>query len=750
MRIKYWILWGLFFCTSLLNAQQTLTGTVTDSDSREVLPGVLLYLPDVEKYTTTDQEGRFSFKNLPASQLVLKVSFMGYESQIKQLASTETHLDIELKPSVFQIDEVIVSSHENSLQGSNAMKVAQARASELRQSGATTLLDGLEKVPGVNQITTGTGIAKPVIRGLSGNRVLSFAQGVRMENQQWGNEHGLGISGNSIEKVEIIKGPASLLYGSDALGGVLYFSGEQFAPVHEKTGDFNTFFSENTLGVNADLGFKMSGENLKFTIRGNSNHHSDYKTGSNERATNTRFSDQGLNGQLGFSQNNYSGTFKLNIREFESGISEGIEERSTSKSMQLPYQNIADRIFSTKHTLFSGKSKFDLNLGYQENRRQEFEDEHDHDEHEEDEEEHEEDREEEAHELHAPTLDMRLRTFSSNLKWQFSEEKKWRLISGLQTLWQENANKGEEVLIPNATKTDFGFFSTLNRDFKHSHLQLGIRYDTRNIKTEDRSLDTIYQSVNAAIGYVQHLGNLTLRANLASGFRAPNLAELTSDGLHHGSLRYEIGNPNLKEEQNTQLDFNLEYVNSHVEFFLNTFYNHIDNFIYLSPSGVEQEKISVYHYLQSDASLHGGEAGFHYHPVSLNWLHLESSYELVRGQNDLGNLPLMPADKWKNKISFRKHNLNEQVNAVHCFLGLDGIFAQDRISTEETATPGYVLLNFGTGVKCKLGKQLMEINFNVHNLLDKKYTSHLSRLKEQGIYNMGRNFTLGLRIPFAS
>ena len=156
------------------------------------------------------------------------------------------------------------------------MNVEAAKISKLKQMGAATLIEGLETIPGVSQISTGTSIGKPVIRGLSGNRVLVYAQGVRLENQQFGDEHGLVLNEAGIESVEVIKGPSSLLYGSDALGGVIYFNPEKFAPNNTAKADFNQQYFSNTIGSNSSVGFKNSYESFKFLVRGSYNTHAEF------------------------------------------------------------------------------------------------------------------------------------------------------------------------------------------------------------------------------------------------------------------------------------------------------------------------------------------------------------------------------------------------------------------------------------------------------------------------------------------
>jgi len=235
-----------------------------------------------------------------------------------------------------------------------------------------------------------------------------------------------------------------------------------------------------------------------------------------------------------------------------------------------------------------------------------------------------------------------------------------------------------------------------------------------------------------------------MRLNIASGFRAPNLAELTSNGVHEGSNRYEIGNADLKNEQNVQTDLNLEYKSSHFELFANGFYNHINDYIYISPNGGVIDGNNVYDYVQANARLYGGEAGIHFHPHPLDWLHLYSSFETVIGEKDNGDaLPLIPANRWNT--TFRgEFNIKNWWTAGFATVNIESVFDQNNYSAFETKTNDYTLVNLSLGGKINIGKTHFNLNLNGNNIFDKRYVSHLSRLKADGIPNMGRNIVLGL------
>lgn len=724
-------------------SQNTIQGKVTDTNTNEALIFVNVYFPDLEKGTVTNEDGDFTLNNIPNGNYKIIISFIGYETYSKTIAfPTSESLIIALNPSVIEMEEIIVSTPFHKLQSENVMKVERKSIKELRSQGAVNLTDGISNIAGVNTVSTGMSIGKPVIRGLSSNRVLVYAQGVRLENQQFGDEHGLGINEAGIESVEVIKGPASLLYGSDALGGVLYLNPERFADENTSEGNLRAQYFTNTQGYNSSAGYKASGSEFKFLFRGSVTEHSDYET-EDYRVTNTRFKEQDFKAGLGYQKNNFKTEFRYNVNKSKLGIPEEIGEQSTARTPLEPFQEITNHIFSSKSTVFFNNSSLDFTLGYTYNDRKEFEDHHHHeDEVDHEDEEHEE--EEEGHEEdEAAALHMKLKTLNYNVKYNLPKLGRLETIVGIQGMNQVNTNYGEEILIPNATTNDFGVLATSHIHFETVDIQLGARFDNRQIDI-DNLIRRNYNSFNGALGVKTKLFNKVIaRLNFASGFRAPNLSELASEGTHEGTNRYEIGNVDLNNEQNFQVDFALEYQNEHVEIFANAFYNVINNYIFLNPNGEFIDEDPVFVYLQNDARLYGGEFGFHFHPHPLDWLHVESSFETVTGQlDDDSYLPLIPANTLNNtiKVEFDKNWLKEGF----AFIKYASTFDQKNVSDFETTTEGYNLLSAGFGGIVKVLGNNLGISIAANNITNEQYTNHLSRLKPDGILNIGRNISFGL------
>ncbi|MDR0798694.1 MAG: TonB-dependent receptor [Dysgonamonadaceae bacterium] len=637
------------------------------------------------------------------------------------------------EPSHFDLQEVVVSGSGLKLQGENVVNVEKLNLYNNPDIQGFSLAEKLSGVAGVSNLSTGVGIGKPVIRGLSGNRVAVFAQGVRMENQQWGDEHGLGLDENGYGQVEIIKGPASLLYGSDALGGVLYFSDERYAAENALEGSAASEYNSNTKGWRNTGALKATKDRLHWNLFGGYTTHEDYQDGAGNRVNNSRFHTGDFKSVWGYTGQKFNTSLKYSFLNEQYGLTETEDGEDSmipnGRQPKTPYQNLTTHIISSENTyIFENNSRLKFDAGYVFNNRKELE---------------EEDGEAVA------SLNMNLGTWSYNAKWYSPKwNERWSLVAGSQGMYQTNANRGEEQLIPDATTTDAGVFVMSDYYYSgKSYWQAGVRVDGRHIGGTE--LSTSYTAFSFSTGVYQQLNRkLSLRANLSSGYRAPNMFELLSDGVHEGTNRYEIGNVQLQTENSYQVDVALRYDSEHLALFVNPYFNYIRRYIYLKPAGEMRDDFPVYNYVQGDAYLYGGEAGFHFHPHPWDWLHLEGSYSNAFGQNDERDpLPLMPSQKLNATVRIHFQD-KKNVRKISFYLhGLQS-FAQNRTAAYETATPAYHVVDAGALLDWKLAKQTIRLNVAANNLFNAQYYDHLSRYKQEGIYNIGRNFVARVSLVF--
>lgn len=730
---KYIFLIILMGFTAMGFAQNSISGTVKN-ENNEPVSNVEISISDANIQTKSNEKGQFEIKNLPIGKWTLIFKKDKFEIKSEQIAignQEQKILDIVLEEEHHRIDEILVSSVFNKTQNENVVKIDHINLKQIQNAGAINLSDALATNPGVSVVSTGVSIGKPVIRGLSGNRVLTYAQGIRLENQQFGEEHGLGLNANGQESVEIIKGPASLLYGSDAMGGVLYFNPEKYAANNKTELAVNQVVNSNTQGSNSSVTLKASEDKFKFLVQNNYTTHADYKTPNGETVVNTRFIEKDFKLGTSFATSRYVADFRYNYNDLNLGLPEEDIEDSRYRTPLFPSQKIENHLLSFNQKVFFKKSKLEATAGYVFNDRKELEG------------------------VDEIALFMKLKTFNYNVRYYLPDFGKFETIIGFQGMNQENRNFGEERLIPDAKIADIGFFGTSRYKFNKNLLQFGVRYDFRNVTIEEfgeigtegsfQKLDKSFESINASFGFKTEITEkITSRINIATGFRAPNLSELSSNGVHEGSNRYEIGNPNLKNEQNFQIDLNVDYNAEHFDFFANGFYNNIHNYIFISPNGNTIDDNFVYDYLQNNAVLFGGETGIHLHLHEIDWLHMTSSYEMVIGQlSNNSSLPLIPANQWKN--NFRANfDVSKNIKNSFIFLQANYTFNQNNIGEFETKTNDYLLLSSGIGTDMQLKKSKFNLYLTATNLLNKEYVAHLSRLKADGIYNMGRNIVLGV------
>lgn len=730
---KYIFLIILMGFTSLGFAQNAISGTIKNQNN-EPITNVEISILDGVIQSKSNEKGEFKITNLPIGKLTLIFKKAKFEIKSQQISignQDQINLDIVLEKEVHHIDEILISSVFNTTQNENVVKIDHINLKQIQNMGAINLSDALATNPGVNVVSTGISIGKPVIRGLSGNRVLTYAQGIRLENQQFGEEHGLGINTNGQESVEIIKGPASLLYGSDAMGGVLYFNPEKYAATNKTEFSVNQVVNSNTQGINSSVTFKNSVDKFKFLVQNNYSSHADYKLPNGESVVNTRFIEKDFKLGTSYVTSRYVADLRYNYNDLNLGLPEEDLENSTFRTPLFPSQKIENHLLSFNQKLYFKNSKLEAVAGYVFNDRKELEREN------------------------LTALYMKLKTFNYNVKYYLPDFGNLKTIVGFQGMNQENRNFGEERLIPNAKIADIGFFGTSQYAFQKNLLQFGVRYDFRKVNIEEfgeigaegafQKLDKNFKSINASFGFKTNVTDkITSRINFATGFRAPNLSELSSNGVHEGSNRYEIGNSNLKNEQNFQIDLNVDYNAEHFDFFANGFYNHINNYIFIAPNGTMIDDNFVYDYLQNDAVLYGGETGIHLHLHEIDWLHMSSSYEMVIGQlNTNSNLPLLPANQWKN--NFRANfDVSKNIKNSFVFFQANYTFNQSRIGNFETKTNDYLILSSGIGTDIQLKKATFNLFLTATNLLNKQYVAHLSRLKTDGINNMGRNIVLGV------
>jgi iron complex outermembrane receptor protein len=758
----------------------TLSGKVIDQATGQILQGASVYIIELKKGVVTNENGQYQISLSPGNYII-EASYIGYTIATKNIKIlNNTYIDFTLNHTAVESSNVTVTSF---LRATSSRKtptpITIIKKEDLLKVSGTNLIYALSQTPGVTQLTTGPAISKPIIRGLGYNRVMVLNDGVKQEGQQWGDEHGIEIDEYNVSRIEVLKVPASIIYGSEALSGVINIVSN--VPVAEgalRGNVFTNYQSNNHLvGTHFDIAGNKNG--ILWGFNGSSKQASDYQNKYDGFVFNSKFKEidgsayiglekdwgythffiSQFNQKLGMIEGarNAQGNF---IKQLITGETPATAEDFSSSNPSIPYQHIMHTKYTLDNFIKWGEGRLKANIAYQRNERMEFGN---------------------VVLPNEKSLYFDLGTLNYSFQYLLPEKNNWKHTIGVNGMQQENKNRGEETLIPEYKSTELGLFFFTQKRAGALTMSGGARIDKKGI-VFDNLVSNIIMHQQKDFGDIAGSFGMTYEANkdwvfkfnIARGYRAPNMSELGSNGAHEGTNRYEYGNTNLKSEKSLQFDVGTEWSNEHVSFSGNIFYNMVNGYIYYQKinSKLGGDSILVkngqtfyaFAYQQQNANLYGAECNLDFHPHPLDGLHIENTLSYVRGNfttpvNNSNNLPTIPPFRWLSEIKYEFGNaLNKKNNYVS--VQLDHVAAQNNPFTgynTETNTAGYSLLNIGMGTHIlHKGKQLCSISMVAQNLTDVAYQNHLSRLKytdenmvtgRMGVYNMGRNFSLKLNVP---
>ena len=621
------------------------------------------------------------------------------------------------------------------------------------KSNPSGVMGVLREVPGVYGAEFGQGIVKPFIRGLGFSRVVTIFQGNKLENQQWGADHGLGVNDLGVKNIDVIKGPASVLYGSGALGGVILVKDDEFYKNSDKiSGNFGTSYNSVSNGLRAFTSVGQRFENDWFFGADLAyESHADYKSGDGDIIGNSRFNMTTGRLHFGIDKDNFDNKLSVSFNRQNLGIigdDELENSNATSRNdrdMQLPFQEVTDVLVSYNQRIDHGDFETVFHISHHFNDRKEIET---------------------ADNL----IDLGFKQHNTfyNARINF-DTGKFSHNFGLQGNFLNNTNQDDvlDILIPDANYAENGAYYMVNYEWKSYFFQGALRYDYRHVKAdasnqqfidagfvlpgepESRTLTSNFSGLTGSFGVTKSLGkHQKLKANLSSGFRSPDLAELYSFGQHPGTSRFEIGNSNFEREQSFQLDLNYALTLDRFRLDWSIFGNQIDNYIFFSDTGDIQPEsgLQIWQYQQIQALLYGSEINLQYVALKNRQLKLNLSAALVRGDNKDFDEPLtfIPPDNFNFEVEYR---LGELQN-TSVFSKLRSIARQNRPGFNELETAGYTLLDLGVSHNFNFGIHKLETSLAVQNLFDETYVDHLSILRAFNIPSPGRNVMMNLRFYF--
>lgn len=784
-----------------LNAQNTLKGTVLHIENKEPIIGASVFLIELNKITSTDLEGNFLFSDLKKGNITLEIKYVGHKTIIDKIdIDSSKSLNYLMENSAQSLDEVIISgASSRTIIKESPLAISTYSQLQWLQGSSTNLTDAISKQPGMSQVTTGSQLSKPIIRGLGFNRVITMHDGVRQEDNQWGEEHAIQVDEYSIDRYEIIRGAGSLMYGSDGLGGVMSL----FSPRIIENGKIQAkmllnYQSNNSLrGVSGVVAGNQNG--LVWRLRISHKNANNYQNKYDGRVFGSNFNEHNINGMLGIQRkwgyshiyfSNFNnkvniidgardslGRFtiqKINKDNIVTNKTLSEDELSTREINPSSSQNLTNQKLSWNNFVYLGKTTLQFVGSYAENHRKEYGD---------------------IFNPNIPTLYFYLQTVYYDAKWNIPFRKNTEITIGSNGMIQNLTNKGNEVLYPNYSLRDNGVFLFAKQKLNRFHISGGIRADSRTLtidklyidsfgkfQSQDSENSTIrfsgfnrdFNNFTSSLGFVYFLTEkLLLKSNIARGFRAPTVPEIASNGEHSGTFRYEYGNINHKSETSFQTDAGITYENKNFYFDANFFQNSISNYSYsqklLSNFGGDSivdlsNPVPTFKYVQGNAILYGTEAVATISPEKARWISFMQNFSLVKALNLSSNsdstryLPFIPAARWLSQLKFSRDKTGKLFKNSYASFELEVNHTQNdflKAYQTETSTPAYALINFGFGTEIVVNKKynMLSVFVSVNNLLDEAFQNHQSRLKyldinpntgRRGVFNMGRNLSIKL------
>ena len=663
LSIKKVFLLLLFLITTILIKAQT-KGLVTDINNQPI-EAVNVLLVDQNLLLETNSEGIFFVDEKIEKNSDIQFFKFGYSSQILKYNSSKK-MKVILKNLHVELDEVGIIETHNFL-GNSRLTNIEKKSLKNNFLKYSSIVENIIQLGGIDMISSGLGIQKIVVRGLSGMRVVTYLNGMQINNQQWANDHGIGFTDLGIGEVELIKGSSALRYGSEAIGGLLYFKDNPFIYNQKPIAYFSTKFDNSSFLNRSQFGVKLNKKGIYLNIDAENTISSDYRMPNGTYFYNSRFKQNSLKLSLGYRLGKWNNIFRIQLHNEKTGIPGHVCEGDpadenlnslisadfdfeTAFDVERPTQYINNKLFIYETSLLKENIKFDLFVGYYNNNLQEYE----------------------KVTVAAFDLDLENTLISPNIRYQ---NKDFTFNIGAQGSQIKNKNQIISRLVPDANSLNMGSYFILDYEKRNFGINIGLRYDNKNLELVDETADfenidykKTFNSTSYSAGIFYKLLDHHFRISYSGAYRAPHFSELFSNGVHHGTNRFEIGDAELGIEYANQLDFKYQWSNEHFGIVINPFSQYISDFISVIPTDSFHDYRTstgaviyypIYNYIQYDlVNIRGVELNLHYHPHSLHNLHIEQSYSFLNTENkdDEFGLALVPANSIRNQILYDFQN----------------------------------------------------------------------------------------------
>jgi len=783
-------LWLSISLGSIAFAQDSfqIKGLVISNNTQQPIEGANIIGENL--FSISSAKGTFSINNVTEGTYTFTISHIGYASKTINIivGPNMEELKIYLNEATTELKEIEILGKTKKRVIKESPIVSQLVTKEfLANNRENSLMQTLSKIPGVSTIKIGSGQSKPVIRGLGFNRVAVVQNGIKHEAQQWGNDHGLEIDQYGIENIQIVKGPASLVYGSDAIAGVVDIKPNKIPFENSFSGEVDLLGESNNdlLGISA--GIKTRTHNWFYRGRLTYRDYGDYKVPTDQinyenyiftlhknNLRNTAGKEANASFSIGYVSDHITSETTISNVNSKNGFfanAHGLEVRTSSidydnssRDIDLPYHKVNHFKITNTTSIDAEDHTFHIDLGFQNNIREEHSEPTPHG--------------------YMPTppnskeRGFHKNTFSLNAKDVFNPNTKHKIVAGVNIEFQDNSINGWGFLIPEYTRFTVGAFA-FNQFEIHSdlHLLTGVRYDFGQIKSksyfdwfpstinntngstsyvylqraQDKTLN--FGNVSASLGMSYSLKNTTFKINIGKSFRMPLPNELASDGVNYHMYRYEKGNLDLNPEESYQLDIDINHTSKDFSIGISPFINFFENFIYLNPTSNYYETLQIYEYTQNKVFRVGGELRASTNNI-INNLQLDASVEYVYSRQTSGlkegfTIPFSPPlsglisahYRFKNALFFKQPQLIVDYKIAA---------AQDEIVPPEEQTDGYQIINMSllTKINSFKAKHPLEVKFKLNNIFDTKYFDHTSFYRLIDVPEAGRNISIALTQTF--
>ncbi|HEX6125911.1 MAG TPA: TonB-dependent receptor, partial [Pyrinomonadaceae bacterium] len=707
------------------------------------LHGARVEIVQTKQSTQTDENGVYEITGVAPGRYTILVHLEGFADASQTVNVTAgSNLTLNFPLQIRSLAEQVTVTASGSEQSvfDSFQSVNSVGATRIAERAATSLGEVLESETGVAKRSFGPGSSRPVIRGFDGDRVLVLENGVRSGSVgSQSGDHGETVDPLSAERIEVVKGPGTLLYGSNALGGVVNVIGHHEDEAQNGVRGFLT-----TVAGTADrqAGFAGGAEYgvKNWLFRGNvgAQRTGDFQSPIGRIPNSASRSNSGLFGAGYYGKNAYIGaTFGVDVRRYGIPFAALFEEEPAEGELPIVEEEIDIRARRYNGRISGGfrnltnpfVSGIQYSLDYTDYRHKEIE------------------RAEGIDEV-GTIFDNKTLSYRS----LFEQTKHGRLSGrfGFEGFNRDYEINGAEQLIQGTVKhNSFSAFALEEISFERVKFQFGgrienNRYDPESVDLRDRSFTGF--SGGAGINVSLWKGGAFV-ANYSHSFRAPALEELYNNGPHIGNVTFEIGNGDLRNERSNGIDLSLRHQSKRLRFSGDVFYYRISDFVFLAPQDLDgdgqvdiQDGLPVARYEQSDASYFGaelnGEATFN------KYIGGFLSVDFVRARLvEAGlDLPRIPPARARIGLDLRYKDLNVRPEAV---------FAadQEKVFPLETRTAGYGIFNV-TG-SYTIGRQHFAHIFsvNAYNLTDRLYRNHVSFIKEL-VPEVGRGIRFGYTVRF--